>query len=150
MEMEFIIIVVGLFLDRITKLWSKNTIKGKDDIVLIKDFFGLTYTENRGAAFSILQNKVIFLALITSIVIIAMVYYLIKLRQGSTLIKVSLSLIISGALGNLIDRVYYRYVVDFIMFHYKDVYTFPIFNVADTMVVIGTGLLALYIIKDVN
>lgn len=148
--MEFIIIVVGLVLDRITKLWSKDALQDKNDIVVIKDFFGFTYTENRGAAFSIFQNKVFFLAVITSIVILVMIYYLIKLRKDSILVRLSLSLIIGGAIGNLIDRIYYGYVVDFIMFHYKDVYTFPIFNIADIMVVIGTGLLALYIIKDVN
>lgn len=148
--MEFIIIVVGLVLDRVTKLWAKDTLHDKADIVVIKDFFGFTYTENRGAAFSIFQNKVFFLAVITSIVILFMIYYLIKLRKDSILVRLSLSLIIGGAVGNLIDRIYYGYVVDFIMFHYKDVYTFPIFNIADIMVVIGTGLLALYIIKDVN
>jgi signal peptidase II len=150
MEMEFIIIAFGLFLDRITKIWSKGTLKDKNDIIVIKDFFGFTYTENRGAAFSIFQNKVLFLAIVTSIVITIMIYYLIKLRKDSILVRISLSLIIGGAIGNLIDRIYYGYVVDFIMFHYRDIYTFPIFNIADIMVVVGTGLLALYIIKDVN
>jgi signal peptidase II len=59
-----------------------------------------------------------------------------------------LALIISGAVGNLIDRFVYRYVVDFIMLHYKDVYYFPTFNVADMLVVVGTFLLAICILKD--
>ncbi|KZL94187.1 signal peptidase II [Clostridium magnum] len=148
--MEILIIVLGLFFDRITKIWALNTLIKVPEIVLIKDFFSFSYLENRGAAFGIFQNKVLFLSLITFIIMLAIVYYLIKYKPNSKLLRISLALILSGAIGNLIDRVGYKYVVDFIMIHYKDEYYFPTFNVADMLVVIGTALLAIYLMKEEN
>jgi signal peptidase II len=148
--MEIIIIILGLIVDRITKLWAMNRLLGREDIVIIKDIFSFSYVENRGAAFGILQGKVNILAIVTILAIAGMFYFLIKYRPESMLCRISIAMILSGAIGNFIDRVWYKYVVDFIMFHYKEVYYFPNFNIADTLVVIGTGLLALYIIKDVK
>jgi signal peptidase II len=62
--------------------------------------------------------------------------------------KISFGLIISGAIGNIYDRIVYEYVVDFILLHYKDVYYFPTFNIADMLVVFGTAILAIYILKE--
>lgn len=139
---------MGIFLDRISKIWALNTLASGKDIVVIKNLFTFSYLENRGAAFGIFQNRLIFLSLITAIVILGVVYFIVKYKPTSKLLKISLSLIISGAIGNLIDRIYYKFVVDFIMLHYKDVYYFPTFNVADMLVVIGTVLLAIYILKE--
>lgn len=139
---------MGIFLDRISKIWALNTLASGRDIVVIKNLFSFSYLENRGAAFGIFQNRLIFLSLITAIVILGVVYFIVKYKPTSKLLKISLSLIISGAIGNLIDRIYYKFVVDFIMLHYKDVYYFPTFNVADMLVVIGTVLLAIYILKE--
>ncbi|WP_434303122.1 signal peptidase II [Clostridium botulinum] len=146
--MEIIILILGIVLDRISKIWALNTLASGKDIVIIKNLFSLSYLENRGAAFGIFQNRLIFLSLITAIVILGVVHFIVKYKPTSKLLKIALSLIISGAIGNLIDRIYYKFVVDFIMLHYKDVYFFPTFNVADTLVVIGTILLAIYILKE--
>ncbi|MCW6074877.1 signal peptidase II [Clostridium sporogenes] len=146
--MGIIVLILGIFLDRISKIWALNTLASGRDIVVIKDLFTFSYLENRGAAFGIFQNRLIFLSLITVIVILGVAYFIVKYKPTSKLLKISLSLIISGAIGNLIDRIYYKFVVDFIMLHYKDVYFFPTFNVADTLVVIGTILLAIYILKE--
>lgn len=146
----FIIIIIGFILDRITKVWAVNTLSGKGDIIILKDIFSFSYVENRGAAFGFFQNKVILLSIITFLVVCGIIYYLLKYKPKSILFRISVSLILAGALGNFFDRITYKYVVDFILFHYKDVYYFPNFNIADTMVVIGTFLLALYIIKDVE
>ncbi|APF26193.1 signal peptidase II [Clostridium botulinum] len=146
--MEIIILILGIVLDRISKIWALKTLASGKDIVIIKNLFSLSYLENRGAAFGIFQNRLIFLSLITAIVILGVAYFIVKYKPTSKLLKISLSLIISGAIGNLIDRIYYKFVVDFIMLHYKDVYFFPTFNVADTLVVIGTILLAIYILKE--
>jgi len=143
-----IILILGIVLDRISKIWALNTLASGKDIVIIKNLFSLSYLENRGEAFGIFQNRLIFLSLITVIVILGVAYFIVKYKPTSKLLKISLSLIISGAIGNLIDRIYYKFVVDFIMLHYKDVYFFPTFNVADTLVVIGTILLAIYILKE--
>ncbi|MCC5425349.1 signal peptidase II [Clostridium botulinum] len=146
--MGIIVLILGIFLDRISKIWALNTLTSGRDIVVIKNLFTFSYLENRGAAFGIFQNRLIFLSLITAIVILGVVYFIVKYKPTSKLLKISLSLIISGAIGNLIDRIYYKFVVDFIMLHYKDVYYFPTFNVADMLVVIGTVLLAIYILKE--
>jgi signal peptidase II len=146
MGMEIIIIIIGLILDRITKLWAIN--KLSSDIVIIKGLFSFSYLENRGAAFGILQHKIILLSVVTLTIIIGIIYYLVVKKPTSKWLRVSFSLIISGAFGNLFDRVYYRYVVDFILFHYKDKYYFPTFNVADIMVVVGTIMLGYFILFD--
>jgi signal peptidase II len=150
MEMYIFIIILGIVIDRVTKLLSIKHLKGKESITVIKDFFSFDYVENEGAAFGILQGKQYILSVIAGIMVIAMIVYLIKYKPSSKLLKLSLALVISGAIGNLIDRLYYKYVVDFISFHYKDVYYFPNFNVADILVVVGTFLLSFYIIKDVD
>lgn len=146
--MEVIIIFLGLLLDRLSKIWALNSLKENDGIVLIKDFFKLEYLENRGAAFGIMQNKLIFLSLFTFLIICGMIYYLIKYRPKSIFQRISFAFIISGAIGNLFDRVFYKYVVDFILVHYKDIYYFPTFNVADMLVVVGTIVLAISIVKE--
>lgn len=150
MEMYIFIIILGIVIDRVTKLLSIKHLKGKESITVIKVFFSFDYVENEGAAFGILQGKQYILSVIAGIMVIAMIVYLIKYKPSSKLLKLSLALVISGAIGNLIDRLYYKYVVDFISFHYKDVYYFPNFNVADILVVVGTFLLSFYIIKDVD
>lgn len=146
--MEILIIFVGLALDRISKYWAAHYLSKINEIVISKDFFSLYYLQNRGAAFGIFQNKLIFLALITSIILISMIYYLIKYKPKSLLLRVALSLIICGALGNLYDRIIYKHVVDFILFHYKTVYSFAVFNAADIFVTFGTILLGLYLLKN--
>lgn len=146
--MEIIIIILGLIADRVSKILAVSKLKSGFEFVIIKNFFSFSYLENRGAAWGILGGKRIFLIIVTITVIILMVYYIIKKKPESKLMRISFSLIISGALGNLFDRVFKGYVVDFILFHYKDVYYFPTFNAADTMVVIGTALLILYVLRD--
>jgi signal peptidase II len=150
MGMEILIVFIGLVIDRITKMWALNRLTEGRDIVIIENLFDFSYLENRGAAFGIFQNKVLPLAIVTSAVILGMIYYLVKYKPASKLLRYSLALIISGAIGNLIDRFAYKYVVDFILWHYKNVYYFPTFNVADMLVVVGTFLLAICILKDEN
>lgn len=117
--MGIIVLILGIFLDRISKIWALNTLASGKDIVVIKNLFTFSYLENRGAAFGIFQNRLIFLSLITAIVILGVVYFIVKYKPTSKLLKISLSLIISGAIGNLIDRIYYKFVVDFIMYTIK-------------------------------
>ena len=144
--MIIIIIALGLFLDRVSKVWAISALYPDNEIVIIKNIFSFEYLENKGAAFGIFQNRQTFLIIITVIVTGAIIYYLIKYKPESVLLKISLAMIISGAFGNLFDRIVYKYVVDFILCHYKDVYYFPTFNVADMFVTCGTILLAVYLI----
>lgn len=148
--MEFVIVAIGLILDRLSKLWAQNFLTNNGDVVIINNIFSFSYLENRGAAFGILQNKQNMLAIVTFIVLCFVIFYLVRYKPKSKILRISLSLIICGAIGNLFDRVTQKYVVDFILFHYKDVYNFPTFNVADMMVVIGTFSMALYLVKEDN
>ena len=144
--MAILAIVFLLALDIVTKQWALRYLAVEGDITVIDGFFNLAYLENRGAAFGILQNKQIFLIIVTSIIILGMLYYVFIIKPDSKLLNWSLYLIIAGAVGNLIDRSLLGFVVDFLEFHYKNYY-FPTFNLADTFVVIGTGLLIIYILK---
>jgi len=146
--MELVVIIVGFLLDRITKLWALDSLKNTNGKTVIKDFFELTYVENKGAAWSIFSGKTVFLIAFTVIILIGVVFYLIKYRPKNKFVRVALSLIIAGALGNIVDRVIYKHVVDFISVHYKDVYYYPVFNIADICVVIGTFLLLICMLRD--
>jgi signal peptidase II len=148
MLLEWLIIIFGLIADRVTKLWALGSLKNVDNITIIKNYFAFEYLENRGAAFGILQNKLWLLAIVTMLVIGGMIFYLVKYKPNSKILRVAMAMIISGAIGNLIDRIYYKYVVDFILVHYKDIYYFPTFNVADILVSVGTFFLIISILKD--
>lgn len=146
--MELTIIIIGILLDRITKLWSVSVLSKVQEIQIIKNYFSFYYLENAGAAFGIFKNKTIFLGAITLIVLGFILYYLFFKRPNNKMIRISLSLIVAGAIGNLIDRILYKYVIDFILLHYKDVYYYPVFNIADILVCIGTILFAICLIKE--
>jgi signal peptidase II len=146
----FIIAILGVAVDRVTKFLAIGGLKTDSDIIVIKNFFTLSYLENRGAAFGIFNGKQIFLILITLITLVGIIIYTLKAKPKSKFYTIGIGMIFSGALGNLIDRAMYNYVVDFLQVHYKDVYYFPTFNVADCLVVVGTVVLAIYIIKEVE
>lgn len=133
---------VILVLDRLSKLWIMSHIQLGDSWVLINGILNLTYLHNRGAAFGIMQGKAWLFLILAAIVIAAAVYYNSK-YQPERWIQYALALIVGGALGNLIDRVMYQSVVDFI-----SVGWFPVFNVADSAIVCGGALFMLYILKS--
>jgi signal peptidase II len=141
--MGILYIVVIIVLDQVTKYLAKISFYPNKDLDIIPGLFELTYLENRGAAFGMFRDKKFLLVGITSIVILFMIYYLIKNKNLSKWIKLCLILIIGGAIGNLIDRIYLGYVVDFFHFYVKGVFDFPVFNVADISVVCGTILLSI-------
>ncbi|SKA83610.1 signal peptidase II [Caloramator quimbayensis] len=144
--MELLYIFLLIMADQLTKLIAKINLYPDVNIDLISGYLSLTYLENRGAAFGIFKNKKFFLIGLTSIVIAFMIYYLLKNKDISKYMKISLILIISGAIGNLIDRITKGYVVDFIHFYIKNIFDWPVFNVADIFVVCGTILLGAIIL----
>jgi signal peptidase II len=137
-------------MDQVSKYFAITHLKPIGSIELIKGIFNLTYAINTGAAFSILSGKQVFLILVTTAVTGFLMYYLFKAikENKSRILKLSLSLIIGGALGNLIDRIRLNYVIDYFDF---TLINYPIFNVADVFVVCGTILLAYGILfrKDI-
>ncbi len=129
--------------DQITKLLTIKLIKPQGNIEILKNFLDFSYVENRGAAFGIMQNsRWIFIA-ITLIVSAGIIYILFFKKNESRIFKISLILILSGALGNLIDRIFRGYVVDMIEVTFIN---YPVFNFADCCVVIGAILLCIYIL----
>lgn len=136
-----LIIIAGIVLDRITKIYAvKHFISNPHSGSLIN----LTYLENRGAAFGILQDKRILFVILTLAIVLYLLYYFItNLKSNPLVLNIAFSLIISGALGNFYDRLFQGYVVDFIEFAFVD---FPVFNIADIFVTVGCGLLIIYIL----
>jgi len=149
MVTTIIISIILLCIDQISKLLVVNLLTKTDSITIIKNFFYLTYINNDGAAFSILVGKRIFLILIAVLVIVMLIRYIKKNNIQNKLELVSISLIIGGSLGNLMDRVIRGYVIDFLDFKIFN-YNFPIFNLADTFIVIGVFLLLLKEIRKEN
>lgn len=141
----FAIILLAVAIDQAAKFLVVKYIKPIPSFPIIEDVFHLTYAENRGAAFSILQGKQTFLVIVTIIFTVFLIYYLIKTptTSHSLWFKLSLSLIIGGAIGNLIDRIRLEYVIDFFDFR---LINFAIFNTADSFVVVGTLLLVFIIL----
>lgn len=148
----WIIIVSMVFLiliDQLTKIWAVKALMLGAPIKLLENVLHLHYVSNYGAAWGIFSGKQIFLIILTSVIIIGMFIYMLRLphNQYGRWARIAFTLIISGAIGNLIDRMTLGYVRDFIYFILID---FPIFNIADVLVVTGVGLLiiVLFITKD--
>ena len=140
--MYFIIIALILVADQLVKYLVQSAMELNQSIPLIDGIFHITYIHNYGAAFSILQNKTVFLIIIQVVVITGILIYLIKKRNTEhSIMLLSLSLIVAGGFGNLIDRILKGYVVDFL-----DLRVWPIFNVADISVCVGCGLMVLYVL----
>ena len=139
-----IVAILGIVLDQVTKYLAVLYLEGVDTVPIWKDVFHLTYVENRGAAFGMLsEHRWVFLTL-TTVAVLCMIGYIIAFGgRDRRLTILALSLIISGGIGNMIDRVALGYVVDFFDFVLID---FAVFNVADSLICIGAGLLLLSLI----
>ena len=136
-----IIIIIGIILDRFTKIYAINNFVNNPKNGPI---INLTYLENRGAAFGILQDKRLFFIILTiTIIAFLMVFFIKNINKNPLFLNIAISLIISGALGNFYDRLFHGYVVDFIEFSFV---SFPIFNIADILVTTGCALILIYII----
>lgn len=136
-----------IMLDQLTKFLISKNLNLLDTITVIKNFFYLTYTTNTGGAWSILEGKQLLLILISIIFLILLVSYLKKEEQENKLSIIGYNLIIGGIIGNLIDRIFLRYVIDFLSFIIIN-YHFPIFNIADTAIVVGILLLIIEQIRS--
>lgn len=127
--------VILIIIDQVTKLLAIDYLKGTDGIDIIAGVFKLQYLENMGAAFGILQNRQSFF-IIAGVLIIGIVSYLyisMPFTKRFLPLRICFVFLIAGAIGNMIDRIYYDFVVDFLYFELID---FPIFNVADMYVTV--------------
>ncbi|MCQ4935783.1 MULTISPECIES: signal peptidase II [Anaerotignum] len=142
--------VVLIGLDQATKYVALTNLKPIGSTVFIKGFLDFTFVENRGVAFGMFSGQRWFILLLTAVITVALLYYYNKLPKTKEyqLVRMVMLLIFSGAIGNMIDRIFRGYVVDFFEFSF---FRFPVFNVADIYVVVGVCILAfliLFVIKE--
>ena len=144
------IAVIGIIIDQITKIAIDRSMQLFDSIPIVENFFHITYVRNRGAAFSFLSDASWRLPFFITVSIIAALVILIafrKLRDDQKLAHISLAMIFSGAVGNLIDRVRLGEVIDFLDVHWYR-HHWPAFNVADSLICVGVFMLAIDMVLE--
>ena len=144
------VIVVTVFLDQLTKYLTILHLKPIDTLPIIEDVFHLTYVENTGAAFGMMKDARWIFMITSTVAIIGILGYMIRRtwiqkKKMPWMEALSLSLILGGGIGNMIDRTTLGYVVDMIDCRFIN---FAVFNVADSFVCIGAGLMILYLILE--
>ncbi len=152
----YAIAFIVFIIDQATKWWIVQHVRIGEAVPVIGDFFQITSHRNRGAAFGILQNQRWFFIAVTIVVVIGIFVYLRKTaKQGRKLLPIALSLILGGAIGNFLDRALTGEVVDFLKFRFQFSffgtpvdYTYPIFNVADSAIVVGVVLIFADFVRD--
>ncbi|WP_026692102.1 signal peptidase II [Peribacillus kribbensis] len=143
----FLIALFVIALDQLTKwLIVKNLYLG-ESVEIIQNVFYITSHRNTGAAWGVLAGQMWFFYIITIAVIAGLVYYLLKHARNNILLGVSLGLMLGGAVGNFIDRIWRKEVVDFIHVYIVN-YNFPVFNIADSALCIGVVLLVIYMLFE--
>jgi signal peptidase II len=150
-RLAFIIGMTVLILDQITKVLVHNLMQLHQSIEIVDNFVHLTYLRNTGAAFGFLAGdrsipRMVVFILISGVAIGCIVYLLKNLRPGRNTVTLSLSLILGGAIGNLIDRLRMGEVIDFIDLHWHHIH-WPAFNIADSAITIGVILLLFQMIR---
>lgn len=136
-----------LALDMLTKWLVSNYLTEGNSITVIPHFFWITFAKNTGAAWSILEGKLVFFLVITVVALVVMTVIFLKTDRNNRLIRITMILLIAGTLGNFIDRAAFHYVRDFLEFNLLG-YPFPIFNVADMSLTFGVGLMIIDAIID--
>jgi len=143
-------VIILIALDQLTKLYALNSLKGKDSFAIIPKVLSLHYHENTGAVWGIMSDKTSLLAVISTVILVFLtfIYFKIPNTKRHLYMQWIVVFITAGAIGNLIDRIFRQYVVDFIYFELID---FPIFNVADMYVSVSAVILialGLFYYKD--
>ena len=134
-----------IVIDQIVKILVINKMALQQSIIVINNFFNITYVRNTGAAWSILSGNVLLLIMISVLALVTIYYYLIKDTDLNKIDIVSYSMLIGGIIGNLIDRIVHGYVIDYLDFTIFN-YNFPIFNIADTLIVISIIIIGISLI----
>ena len=139
--MNYILIITILVLDQLSKILALKYLAPAGSIPIIKNVFHLTYVENRGAAFGILQNQKLFFVIFALLALGFIWFYAYNNRLNKVMVY-GLGLVVGGVIGNLIDRVRLGFVVD-----YLHIMNFPVFNIADSAVTIGIILIGIFLLK---
>lgn len=132
----FAISLICFLIDQISKVFVIHFCELGVSNYVIPSFFSITYVKNTGAAWGMFSNGTIILALISMVFLFFAIKYILNKDNISKLSTISYAMIIGGVLGNLLDRLFRNYVVDFLSFNIFS-YSFPVFNIADCFIVIG-------------
>ena len=133
----------AVLLDQATKLWVTHAFSLHESRPLIDGFFSFTYVVNYGAAWSMFSGHGVLLLLIGCLVGAAAIFFFRSLAEGFPERYYAIMLVLAGTVGNSIDRLWRGGVVDFLDFHWRNVWRYPVFNVADIMICVGIGLFIL-------
>lgn len=145
MIIYYIIAMILIGLDQLSKYLTVQEIALGEVVSLVPNVLSLTYIRNSGAAWSILEDQMIFFYVITIVVVGALIYFLHTEGKKSPIASTGIAFIMGGAIGNFIDRLHLKYVIDMIRLEFIN---FPIFNVADMALTIGVIILIGYIVYD--
>ncbi len=147
---KYLMLVVICVVIIIADQWTKNVVHKNfqwgESRPIVQNFFSLTYVRNTGAAFGFLNRAPVafrepFFIIVPLVAMAVILIIFIRLRDEQRLMAASLSLVLAGAVGNLIDRLRFGFVIDFLDFHWKEFYHWPAFNVADSCIVLGVCIL---------
>lgn len=144
MIVYLVIAAIAIGVDQLVKWWIVNNV-ALGETIFHNPVLSLTQIHNEGAAWSILEGRMWFFYIVTTITCIVVLYFLYQHRHESKWLTIGLALILGGALGNFIDRLRLGYVVDMFQVEF---FNFPIFNVADMALTFGVGCVFIYIILD--
>lgn len=143
----YLLAIIGIILDQTTKLLITSLLKLNEVVNIINGFFSITYVRNTGAAWGMFSNNTLLLSIISILFLIFFIKYIEELSKVSFFYEIAFGLIVGGIVGNLIDRLFRGYVIDFFRFIILD-YNYPIFNIADTLIVIGVIILIINFVRD--
>ena len=146
--MIYVIFTLIVFIDQFTKYLAVEKLMGNPPFVIINNFFQFNYVENYGAAFGILQNQQLFFIIATCVIIIGIIIFMKINNTLTKFMNISLILILAGAFGNLIDRIRLGYVVDFLDVKFGNFYDYPVFNIADSSIVIASFIIIYLVLSD--
>lgn len=138
-----IITILIIAADQIIKYFIASGMDTSSTAFSVLGIFDVTYVQNRGAAFSVLSGKTVFLGIVSVLFCVVLILFWLRKKPTNRLMCTALTLLLAGAAGNGIDRIFRGFVVDYINLSFM---SFPVFNLADIAVTVGAGLFVLYII----
>lgn len=141
----YIIALSIIIVDQITKALTVNQISLGETVDFIPGLLSFTYVQNTGAAWSILEGRMVFFYIVTLFVVGFLIYFLHHDAKDSRILSFAISLMIGGAIGNFIDRVLFQYVIDMLRLEFI---SFPIFNIADIALTLGVVLMMAGVIYE--